>query len=191
MPTTGKAVSRPTTLSAGDLRVEFVRGADRYRHAIVEGAAEPTRPLLSSIEGLADDDWPASPPLQELHVEKRGEGRKVALLVGRAGHSHWSLSVEVDGSQQTLLFDVACRSLAASDGLSSSYRLVEAGFAASLPASDRVALSSKFDLHVLEGELQVAGADKRILRIAPPLESTAGGKILTFRWRYRIAPTQR
>ena len=65
--------------------------------------------MLESVEGSASDDWPASPPLQNLSIEELAPGRRAALLVGMAGRSHWSASIEPVPGQAALLFDVACR----------------------------------------------------------------------------------
>lgn len=176
----------PVTLTAGELRIEFHRDADRYRHEVVDCGDGLSSVLLASVEGIADEEWPASPPLQELHVEQRGDDKQVALLVGRAGRSHWSLSVEIDRAHRALTFDVACRSATAGDRLASSYRLAAGGLPASLPTGDRIALSSNIALEILEGKLQSETGDESILRIVPRPDQSASGKIQTFRWRYRI-----
>ncbi|MGH7136322.1 MAG: hypothetical protein ACREHD_11320, partial [Pirellulales bacterium] len=77
-------VCGPIEIAAGRVRVEFAREADRYRHVVVVRTGDSWRPVLASTEGSADDEWPPSPPLQELHVEPRTPGNEVALLVGRA-----------------------------------------------------------------------------------------------------------
>ena len=98
------------SLTGGGIRVAFRFERDRFAHAIEIADGDAWIPLLNSIEGTPDDDWPASPPLQSLHRESRG-AKQVALLVGMAGKSHWSASVELDPQQGSLLFDIACRVL--------------------------------------------------------------------------------
>src|SRR5207244_9937204 len=92
------------------LRIEFAWLGDRYGHIIslidAHGVAER---LLESIEGTANDDWPPSPPLQSLSMETLTDGRRVALLVGLAGRSHWSASIEPALGKAELVFDLACR----------------------------------------------------------------------------------
>lgn len=107
------------------LRLEFVRRDDRYAHQIefVDGPA--TRLCCRSLEGSSDDIWPPSPPLQQLHFEPRGDGQPVALLVGMAGKSHWSMSVEAEPAARCFVFDVACRLAAAPACLSSRYGFEE------------------------------------------------------------------
>lgn len=116
------------TLDATDstglvLRVRFTRERDRYAHAIL--AVEPggrEQLLLESVEGTADDEWPPSPPLQSLSIEELAPGRRAALLVGMAGRSHWSASIEAIPGRTALVFDVACRSNATSAALRCTYQ---------------------------------------------------------------------
>src|SRR3954451_16891094 len=89
------------------LLVEFIRYGDRYGHVIsLVNAAGEIEPLLESVEGRSDDAWPDSPPLQSLSIEKLPDGRSAALLVGMAGRSHWSASVEPTAGQPGLTVDV-------------------------------------------------------------------------------------
>lgn len=133
-------------ITFGPLRVEFLPRGDRIAHTIyvvergdgggVGGgdggggggdSAGVWRPLLHSVESEADAAWPESPPLQELHVEER-DGRSVALLVGRAGKSHWSASIGREFGQNggdALVFDVACRVSSRPQRLGSAYELAE------------------------------------------------------------------
>src|ERR1051326_2095918 len=86
------------------LRIEFIWRDDRYRHTVsLIDRDRASIPLLESIEGNSEDDWPSSPPLQTLSVERLSDGRSVALLVGMAGGSHWSASVEPVAGQAALI----------------------------------------------------------------------------------------
>ena len=80
------------------------------------------RVILESVEGTPNQNWPPSPPLQELHLESRPDGKQLALLVGMAGNSHWSMSVEFDPAAGKALFDVACRVKREPGKLASTYR---------------------------------------------------------------------
>jgi len=92
------------------LRVEFVWRGDRYGHVIAAAdAAGQLQPLLESLEGTPTDDFPPSPPLQNLHRETLPDGRAALLLVGAAGRSHWSASIEAASGAPQLIFDIACR----------------------------------------------------------------------------------
>jgi hypothetical protein len=112
------------------LRVAFYWQGDRYAHVVatVEQAGserEVVAALLSSKEGNDANPWPPSPPLQSLSIEQRPTGA-VALLVGMAGSSHWSMSVEARVESGQLEFDVACRAATGADWLGSVYRRSEA-----------------------------------------------------------------
>lgn len=118
----------PQVITVGAVRVGFTRLADRFCHWIAVSDGGGWRRLLESLEGEGEAPWPPSPALQELHVEPRGDHNVVALLVGRAGPAHWSLSVELaetatGGSR--VACDLACRVGAAPGWLGSSYRLGE------------------------------------------------------------------
>lgn len=111
----------------GLLRVEFVPRGDRYGHVIsLVNSNGEIQPLLESVEGTAADDWPSSPPLQSLSVETLSAGRPAALLVGMAGGSHWSASVEPIQGEPELIFDVACRHSRPPTWLGSRYRQLSA-----------------------------------------------------------------
>lgn len=118
-------MSGSPVLEGGGLRVEFARRGDRYGH-VVYRAGQPDhvgwQPVLESIEGTPDDVWPPSPPLQNIHIERRAQGVLVALLVGMAGTSHWSASIELDPRARRLTFDVACRLQLPPGKLGSTYR---------------------------------------------------------------------
>ena len=90
--------------------MSFVRMGDRYGHAVdAVDDAGGWATIFTSIEGASNESWPASPPLQQLHIESREGDKTVALLVGMAGPNHWSASIEADPAAGTLTFDVACR----------------------------------------------------------------------------------
>lgn len=171
-------------LSAHGVGVLFWREADRYVHQVSLETAAGQRLWLASVEGAADDLWPPSPPLQELHLEQRPGGIQVALLVGRAGRAHWSLSVEADGSRGTLSFDVACRSRGTADKLHSNYHCSDD---CRLKA-ERVLLSG-YEVRLLEGELRFDGVTGSGLSIGPQQNARDAGQVQTFRWRYQIGPS--
>jgi hypothetical protein len=103
------ATMNSATLGTQALRVDFQRRGDRYAHQVSRFFSAGTGGLLISQEGEPDDAWPSSPALQSLHLETRSGGTQTAMLVGMAGRSHWSMSVEADAERNRLLFDVACR----------------------------------------------------------------------------------
>lgn len=169
------------SLEAGSLCIEFRRVADRYSHQIYAGQGGQRRLVLESIEGGGNDPWPPSPPLQELHIERQADGRKVALLVGRAGRSHWSLSVEP--FENRLVLDAACRLSADAAWLGSSYRAVTGAEISNDGATFAGGL-----LRILSatGEGTII-ADNSVVRIHAALQGEAGPR--TLRWRYAIEPS--
>jgi hypothetical protein len=105
------------------LIVEFVWQGDRYGHRISAAGPDGTMvALLESIEEMAADDWPHSPPLQTLSIETLPDGRHAALLVGMAGRGHWSASIEPTAGIARLIFDLACRHTQQPKFLGSRYR---------------------------------------------------------------------
>lgn len=115
-------MSHQAILEGGGLRLELRREGDRFHHRVWAVHADGEALLLESVESAADEVWPTSPPLQELHLESRPGGQELALLVGMAGRSHWSLSVALDAAAGRLSFDVACRVRGAAGHLGSAYR---------------------------------------------------------------------
>ncbi len=108
------------------LRVTFLWHRDRFAHTIAACDGQRLVPLLASIEGADRDDWPPSPALQQLSIEDRGGGKCVALLVGMAGTSHWSVSAETMPDSRRVVFDVACRIRQTPQQLGSGYRTIVA-----------------------------------------------------------------
>lgn len=100
-------VLRADPLDETALRLELFWSRDRYRHRLLVGPLEQSACLLESSDESWDHDWPSSPPLQQLSIEERETGR-VALLVGMAGKSHWSASIELLTHPTTVRFDIAC-----------------------------------------------------------------------------------
>ena len=153
--------------ASGALRVRFVRRGDRWGHVVellVEGGVVP---LAESVEGGPEENWPASPPLTDLHIENRPPGGQVALLVGKAGSSHWSASVELDAAGSLVIFDVACRLRAEPGSLGSTYSM----------------LSAQQSVTPLEGAVLVElGQGKAVIR--PTSADRPAPR--TDRWRYSI-----
>jgi hypothetical protein len=122
MPSPDSTVLEARNAAGDGLRATFFWRVDRYAHRIERLENGVAITLLESIEGSELDRWPPSPPLQQLHVESLADGRDVALLVGMAGESHWSLSAEREPGAEALVFDVACRVKNQNPQLGSAYR---------------------------------------------------------------------
>jgi hypothetical protein len=173
------------------LRVEFLWLGDRFGHmiSVVESTGK-VQPILESVEGAADDAWPPSPPLQSLRVETLPGGRRAALLVGMAGRSHWSASVEAPPGEAAFVFDLACRHSARPAHLGSLYRLlvdpVDLG-----SSQQRVTLPA----HCAMVEMAVAPGSGRLIacgQMQPAtlaIEPLGGSQTGTARWDYRVALT--
>lgn len=166
------------------LRTAFAWRVDRYAHAVtlVEPAGEHT--LIESMEGNPDDPWPPSPAFQQLSMQGEGEQR-VALLVGMAGKSHWSMSVEVSGDRRGIVFDVACRVNESAESLGSWYRtnglaMVDQRTTAGQIDTRRYALSLDSTLPLESQSLSTSDNQLRIDSVAthsPPC---------TARWKYAL-----
>lgn len=159
-------------LEAGVARLVFSRAGDRYAHRLEVGAS--SRVVFSSIEGTPDEEWPASPALQELHEHVGADGMPVALLVGMAGKSHWSLTAQVrliDEISVRAEFDVACRASRTPTLLGSEYALAEA-------------LSS---VAVLSSEATGCQIREAPDRLRFDVARTAIGGPTTYRWRYALS----
>ena len=63
--------------------------------------------------------------VQEVHLEDRNDGSRVALCVGRAGKSHWSLSVSIAADGRSLDIQSACRVRETPGALGSAYEIVD------------------------------------------------------------------
>jgi hypothetical protein len=161
------------TLTAADsgLYVEFAWRGDRYQHVIAIRQADGTRrPLLESVEGSEADDWPPSPPLQSLTIEELANGRTAALLVGMAGRSHWSASIEATPGGGELVFDLACRHSGNCDQLSSRYRWL-------IPADQQALMT----IAASPGRVT---DDGEVLTISPASDSNTKP---TARWRFVVS----
>lgn len=104
------------------LEARFVWTGDRFGHVISVIQGRDRFPLVSTIDGDVQSEWPASPPFQQVAIEPRETG-SVALLVGMAGKSHWSGSIESPPGDTRLSFDIACLAKLAPVRLGSSYRI--------------------------------------------------------------------
>lgn len=124
-PTAGDVHSNnlATGLVAGSIRVVFEFAGDRYLSRIEVESRGEWLPIMESVEGTSQDHWPPSPPLQDLRLEERPPHSRNALLVGKAGQSHWSLSVLADFTNERLTFEAACRARAVPTSLGSEFRI--------------------------------------------------------------------
>jgi hypothetical protein len=168
------------------LRVAFSFVAGRFRQTVQLHSSSGE--LLESWEDdtvSSDEDWPASPPIQQLSLESINN-RPTLLGVGQAGKSHWSISVEAieraaAETDAAIRFDLACRTQATPDWLGSTY------LKTSNQGDDRTALKLEADASIpgqtIEGLKIICPTES----IGPPSSSRASSK-KTFRWCYLICP---
>ena len=184
--------NRDQLLESDRLRVRFWFCEDRYAHEVWLAVGGEWIAVLASVEGSPSEDWPASPPLQSLHFERLGMANQSALLVGMAGKSHWSASIELDPTGNCARFDIACRVRGAiKQVLASTYRAMpgvsalqerdgKVAFNTTLPANVSLELASpdappRTSIEVVEGEVRIVADD--------PAESDLSR---TVRWRYTL-----
>lgn len=154
------------------LRLRLFRRFDRFAHEIVLVHGDEEHIALRSIEGNDHDHWPASPPFQQVSLHLQERSRRAALLVGMAGKSHWSGSMEADAARRQITFDIACRISEPPSWLGSQYEREAA------PRPELGAAAIK----ILSGaELQASDSDRIAVRalLAQPVK--------TVRWRYSVA----
>jgi hypothetical protein len=164
-------MSNEQILTAGPMRVVFAHHGDRFVHAIEVFDGSGWYGVYRSVEGTADEPWPASPPLVQLHVEQRPGGRQVALLVGMAGGNHWSAGVEADPGLAKISFDIACRARAEVIGsLGSTYEQLPTGGKVSRPT---ITVGNDDTARIAPGRLSVG----------PTADSSPGPR--TVRWAYQ------
>jgi len=114
----------PVLLSGGGLQIRFQFVDDRFAHKIAAVDGERIVPLAASCEGTPQEEWPASPALQEINTQSPGE-RPMAMLMGQTVQGYWSVTVELDPQTGQAVFDVACR-VKSAPRLTSGYRTVVA-----------------------------------------------------------------
>jgi hypothetical protein len=182
-------------------QIHFVRHGDRWAHTIGVVRGDRLLPLLASIEGSEKDLWPPSPPLKDLHLHD-ANGNTTAMLVGMAGNSHWSVTVQLAKGDPAVKFDIACRikdelpdTRAAQkrlSSLSSSYRTMvcptpESNQAATLMLDD-VSVSVRVSSDPVAGNEHTPDAivttGDNSVQIVPLPDAAALPR--TVRWRYCV-----
>ncbi len=167
------------------LQVEFAWRQDRHVHTISLMVDDNSIPVFESVEGSNVDAWPPSPPLQQLSVEELRPSIQVALLVGMAGKSHWSMSVEPVADRAAFVFDVACRSRDAAVQLGSGYLLMADRLSTPGEHAASIDIAGRSLLIRCDRDGPTAATIKegpQGLRIVPASVIPGG----TTRWRYTI-----
>ncbi len=190
-----------STLRAGRWLLELTWQTDRYRQRLwrlppgaQQIAPHPSSPLgqvlVNSVEGSAEQPWPPSPPLQQAHCESRPGGQQVALLVGLAGRSHWSLAITLDPQSDCVTWEAACRLQEEPEWLGSTYQIAPeaelvVGGAEGTPSCPG-SPSPRLSVQGFPSPARVVTpeATDRRLQLAPA--GTAGPLPRTVCWSYRI-----
>jgi hypothetical protein len=108
-------------VASNRLVLQFHRQGDRWMHFIETRHDGKVAGLVLSAEGETGDEWPPSPPFQNLELQTIPGKAQTALLVGKAGLNHWSAAIEADPTAGVLRFDIACRLQKEPVRLGSSY----------------------------------------------------------------------
>ena len=182
-------------LPAGLISIRFIKSGDRLAHCIgLQTSSDGSGsggflPVLESIEGDAQEAWPASPPMQQIVQEPIGLNSAPVLLgVGLSGNGHWSSAVE-ETSTGSLKLDIACKSSKSASYLGSQYRMAdetEVDF-----KNNEIRLTVKKETNesvilVLSAAIGKVSIDKenRLISIVPGSEPSL---IQTHRWCYNVA----
>ena len=94
---------------SSQLRLQFEKSSDRWSHCwqLIDADGH-VNDVLVSVEGSAEDNFPASSAMQEINLHELPTGHAV-LGVGMAGKGHWSASYSVEaGDQPSIKCDLAC-----------------------------------------------------------------------------------
>jgi hypothetical protein len=94
------------------VRVTFEWTRDRYSHTIYGIRKGHADAVANSVEDERFDEWPLSPPIQELRESLDSAGQRTLLLMGSAAYGHWSATARVehfDAENPYVEFDVAVR----------------------------------------------------------------------------------
>lgn len=171
----------PVILEAAGLRLSFHAYGDRLAHTVGLVVGNRVVPLLASVEGTPDDDWPPSPPLTTIELSSQGEVQH-ALLLGMAGRSHWSVAVVLSEAARRLEFEIACRMKEPASSLGSAYRTM----VAARSHEQGVALVVDNETVRVDGPSQQPAVHVTPDGLNVPVEPPAGPFPQTVRWSYAI-----
>ncbi len=104
-------MSDTLSIQLGKIGLLFAQSDDRWSHDWFFHDADDKKlsKLLTSKEGTPAEDWPPSPPMQDVSQHELEAGDAI-LGVGMAGKSHWSASysIEANGDSHLIKSDLAC-----------------------------------------------------------------------------------
>jgi len=157
------------------LALTFHRQQDRYRHEITLVTPAGPVPWLESVESSDAIAWPDSPPFQELSLEWQND-RQVALLVGMAGKSYWSASIETNAATRSLRFDIACRLREPPQKLGNTYRFAWPPARNPPPPDPPLIAATSASASAPAGPAPFASRSQLVWPVAPPPGLPAGGQ---------------
>lgn len=175
--------------------IRFFAANDRYAHQIGWQIDAQFIPLLESVEGTADDDWPPSPPLQQIHSQTLPQG-PVTWGLGSAGSGHWSASFARQpapaGVAAAWLVEWAVRSEKDVGWVGTTYRLVEPFTEFDVQTADEIAVidprsTVRLVVRSEHAEWSLSKQD-RTLRLRPRLPWSAAASTLTWSYFVTVCP---
>ena len=166
------------SIENGGIVVEFFRSGDRVAHRVLLLGEV----VVESVEGTPFEDWPLSPPFQEVHFEERDPGGRIALLVGMAGRSHWSASVAAEGD--AIRWDIACRVREAPTWLGAAYQI--AGTVAIAETTARVTTPAGSRLQFI-GDTAWEAHDARV-QLSVPRPTEKFPQTMVWQYAVRVSP---
>jgi len=183
------------------LAVQFKWLDGLYGHSVTVDRRGSRMLLLESLEGGLANNWPPSPPIQEISdctIESDSNRGEAILFVGAAGRSHWAMTLTIRDHwidpvarqyQPEILFDVACRVSDRPAWLGTSYRVLCGQVAVSeklrqarIPADAPACLIIGDDADV---KLETSTGPYPIIRCEAPAASRESLPD-TVRWRYAM-----
>ncbi|GIX00807.1 MAG: hypothetical protein KatS3mg111_4139 [Pirellulaceae bacterium] len=175
--------SQTTLLDGGELGALTFRWlGDRYAHRWVFPTSDGVVELASIDRFDEQRNTCASPPLQQIHLQDFGDGRRVAFGVGMAGRGHWSASFTLVPDLDCWVVELACRCPIKPMWLGSSYALT-----CPWEIDERVAAASwqledcRILLEPIAPRSQLA-AEENMLTICPAEISDSA----TTQWAFRL-----
>ncbi len=178
--------SRTSVLDGGRLGTLVFRWiGDRFAHQW-EFESDSDRVCIASKDETAESGWCASPPLQQIHAQEFGDGRRVIFGVGMAGRGHWSASFTLVPDLDCWIIELACRSPVEPVWLGSSYQ-VDEGWTTAEPDGDlhRIFGGGRIELQPIAPttRLELESGEIRVL----PASILSGAATTQWAFRVRVA----
>jgi hypothetical protein len=170
------------------VQLEFYEIADRWAHSLRSIGPDGVHEMLSSVEGTPVDDFPASPPTQDVNLHQLPDGEAI-LSVGMAGNGHWSssYSIENQNGRPVIKADLACllkQFDSTSNKLGSTYQLGESAAAERVPGGVRVVVNNTDVMVVAHPDFATIELKEKQLLITPIAFSNS--KAVATRWQFEV-----